>query len=391
MRVFQVFLVLGGVVWMERTLFLIRQRQRTNMSWVRLAVILGIVALFTFLSALVFRNKKIREIFKRGGAGTVVPPLAAVLVTAGLLSLVQVVVKDPVMLLAERFFPGAGWVEVILLALYAGWVTEKMVDPSKTPVVRRRIWILFSIVFFTQFILGLMGIEKLLMTGNLHIPVPALIIAGPIFRGDGFFMLILFGATVLLAGPAWCSYLCYVGAWDNLAAGRKKVPKSLPGWRHVVRIGILILVLAAAFLLRAVGVPGIAATLSAVFFGVLGVGIMVVFSRKAGVMSHCVTYCPIGLVADWLGRMNPFRVRITDTCTECGACQPACRYEALKDVDITNRKPGLTCTLCGDCITRCKENSLQYKFLGLKPETARYVFFILVISLHALFLAVARL
>ena len=115
MRVFQVFLVLGGVVWIERTLSLIRLRQRMNMPWIRLAVILFLVALFTFLSALVFRNKKIREIFRRGEAGTVVPSLSAVLVTAGLLSIVQVVVKDPIMLLAERFIPGAGWVEVILL------------------------------------------------------------------------------------------------------------------------------------------------------------------------------------------------------------------------------------------------------------------------------------
>lgn len=391
MRIFQVFLVLGGIAWLERTLFLVRLRQRMNMPWVRLAIILGVVALFTVFSALVFRNEKIRGIFKRSGPGTVVPPVIAVLVTAGLLSIVQVVVKDPVMLLAERFFPGAGWVEVMVLALYAGWVTEKMVDPAKTPVVRRRIWILFSIVFFAQLILGLVGIEKLLMTGELHLPVPALILAGPLFRGEGFFMLILFGATVLLAGPTWCSYLCYIGAWDNLAAGGKKVPKSLPGWRHAVRIGILVLILAAAYLLRLVGVPGIAATLSAAFFGVLGVGIMVVFSRKVGVMTHCVTYCPIGLAANWLGRINPFRVFITDSCTECGACKPACRYEALGDVDIKNRRPGLTCTLCGDCITRCKESSLRYGFLGISHETARYIFIVLAISLHAVFLGVARL
>jgi len=391
MRVFQVFLVLGGVVWLERALFLVQLRRRMNMPWIRLGIILGVVALFTALSALVFRSGKIREIFKRNGPGSVLPPVIAVLVTAGLLGIVQVVVKAPVMLLAERFFPGAGWVEVMVLALYAGWVTEKMVDPAKTPAVRRRLWLVFSIVFFAQLILGLAGVEKLLMTGKLHLPVPALILAGPLFRGEGFFMLILFGATVLLAGPAWCSYLCYIGAWDNLAAAGKKVPKSLPRWRHVIRVGILVLVLAAAFLLRTLGVPGIVATLSAAFFGVLGVGIMVVFSRKAGVMTHCVTYCPIGLAANWLGRINPFRVRITDTCTECGACKLACRYEALKDTDIKNRKPGLTCTLCGDCITRCKENSLRYKFLGTSHETARYIFMVLVISLHAVFLGVARL
>ncbi|MCP5104304.1 MAG: 4Fe-4S binding protein [bacterium] len=391
MRIFQVFLVMGGIIWIQRTLFLVRERQLENMPWVRLAVILGVVALFTLLSALVFQGKKIRVIFKRGEAGTVLPPVIAALVTAGLLSIVQTVVKIPVLLLMERFFPGAGWVEVMLLSLYAGWITEKMTDPAKTPAVRSRIWILFSIVFFTQLILGVAGIEKLLMTGNLHMPVPALIIAGPLFRGGGFFMLILFGATVLLAGPTWCSYLCYVGGWDNLASKAKKAPKDLPAWRHAVRVGILLLVAGAALLLRFIGVPGLVATLSAAFFGLLGVGIMVFFSRKAGSMTHCVTYCPIGLAANWLGRINPFRLRITDTCNQCGACKPACRYHALRDEDIKNRKPGLTCTLCGDCITQCKENSLQYKFLGMNPQTARYFFIVLAVSLHAVFLGVARL
>lgn len=391
MRVFQVFLVLGGIAWLERTLFLVRLRQRMNMPWVRLAVILGLVALYTFFSASVFRDRKIREMFKRGGAGKVVPPVIAALVTAGLLSVVQVVVKEPVMLLMERFFPGAGWVEVILLALYAGWVTEQMAVPGRTPVVRRRIWTLFSIVFFTQLILGVAGIEKLLMTGKLHLPVPALIFAGPLFRGEGFFMLILFGVTVILSGPAWCSYLCYIGSWDSAASGKKKIPQSLPPWRHWVRVGILVLVPAAAIILRIAGAPGITAVWMAAVFGLVGVGIMIVVSRKKGVMTHCITYCPVGLAANWMGRLNPFRIRIDYSCTECGACKPACRYDALTDADIKNREPGLTCTLCGDCITRCKEESLQYRFLGMNPQTARFFFIVLVVSLHAVFLGVARL
>ena len=86
---------------------------------------------------------------------------------------------------------------------------------------------IFSIIFFSQLILGVVGLEKLLMTGKLHLPVPALIAAGPLFRGTGFFMAILFTFSVLLVGPAWCSWLCYIGAWDNYAAKFKKIPISL--------------------------------------------------------------------------------------------------------------------------------------------------------------------
>jgi len=50
----------------------------------------------------------------------------------------------------------------------------------------------FSIVFFSKFILGVIGIEKLLMTGRLRMPVPASVIAGPNYRGVRFFMPILF-------------------------------------------------------------------------------------------------------------------------------------------------------------------------------------------------------
>lgn len=391
MRIFQVFLLFGGIIWIERTILLVRMRQRIGQSWLRLAIILGVVAIFTILSAAVFNTKKIRAIFKKGYPGSTLPAVISCLVTAVLLSIVQMKVKTPVILMLERFLPGAGWVEVMLLALYAGWITEKLIDPQKTPLVRSRIWTLFSIAFFTQLLLGLAGLEKFLMTGKLHLPVPALIIAGPLFRGEGFFMLILFGATILLVGPAWCSYLCYIGAWDNLAARAKKIPGPLPPWRHAVRIGILLLVLIAAIVLRILGVPGLLAVILAAVFGLVGVAIMVLFSRKSGAMVHCITYCPIGLVANWLGRISPFRLRITDNCTECGACRLACRYEALKNTDIEKRKPGLTCTLCGDCITRCKENAFAYKFPGMKPTTARYFFIVTAASLHAVFLAAARL
>jgi NAD-dependent dihydropyrimidine dehydrogenase PreA subunit/branched-subunit amino acid transport protein len=391
MRIFQLFLLLGTVIWIERAVFLVQLRQRLQLPWVRLAIILGAAALFTALSSLVFNNKKIKEMFKKEQPESTTPAVIACVVTAGLLSIVQWKVKTPVILLMERFLPGAGWVEVLLLAIYAGWITEKIINPRKTPVVRSRTWALFSFVFFAQLILGLAGIEKLLMTGKLHLPVPALIIAGPVFRGEGFFMLILFGAAVLLAGPAWCGYLCYTGAWDNLAAKGKKTPAQMPRWRHPARVGILLAVLIAAAALRFSGVSWLTATWLAAGFGLLGVGIMVLFSRKLGVMTHCITYCPIGLAANWLGRISPFRLRITDTCTECSACRLACRYGALTIEDIKKRKPGLSCTLCGDCVTRCKEKSLQYKFLAMKPQTARTFFVIMTVSLHAVFLGAARL
>lgn len=400
MRFYQLILFGGAAIWLERAIFLIKLRQRMNMPWMRLGIILVAVALVTLLAALVFFHKKIVAIFRKEPPESVKPALAASIVTGVLLFFVHFKVKTPVMLLLERFLPGAGPVEILLLALYAGWITEKMLDPAKTPALRAKIWLFFSVVFFTQLILGVAGIEKLLMTGKLHLPVPAMIIAGPLFRGGGFFMLLLFVATVAILGPAWCSYLCYIGAWDNAAARSKKTPAILPKWRNIARIGIFVFVVITSFLLglgfaqmtgMAAALGEAAFTWAGAIFGLAGLGIMIFISRKRGSMTHCVVYCPIGLAANLLGKLNPFRIKINDTCTDCGACRLACRYDALNKENIEARRPGITCTLCGDCITRCHENSIHYSFPGLSPGTARIVFIVMAVSLHAVFLAVARL
>ena len=79
------------------------------------------------------------------------------------------------------------------------------------------------------------------------------------------------------------------------------------------------------------------------------------------------------------------------TCTECGRCTAACRYRALEPAHIRRRRPGLTCSLCGDCLAFCPESALSYRFFGLSPEAARRLFLVLAVSLHAVFLGVARI
>ncbi len=310
--------------------------------------------------------------------------------TAILLGTVQVVVDRP-MLLAERFVPHAGWVEIALLSIYAAWLFGKLARRDRTARWRRRLWSLFSAAFFLQLGLGLAGCERFLMTGKLHLPVPALILAGPIYRGAGLFMPILFLVSALFVGPAWCSHLCYIGAWDNAFAQQRRTPTPLPRWRRTGRFAILAIVVATAFALRSAGVgPGTALWFGA-GFGIAGVGIMVFWSRRAGAMAHCVTWCPMSIVAAVMGRISPFRIRIRDTCTLCLACTKACRYDALSAEDIRKRRPGFSCTLCGDCLPACRYRSLVYTFPGLTHERARTLFLILVTALHATFLGLARI
>ena len=62
---FQVLLVLGALEWL-RTLFMFAQmRIAFGEPWTRLAIILGAVALFTALSGLVFKNRKLAARYQK--------------------------------------------------------------------------------------------------------------------------------------------------------------------------------------------------------------------------------------------------------------------------------------------------------------------------------------
>lgn len=387
-RAVQLVLAAGALEWILTLSSLVRVRRLLEMPSTRLVVILGAVALFTAAGGLLLETRGRRRLLPVDDP--VAAGLGAFLFTAFLLVPVQLF-APATGLLAERFLPQAGWWEAYVLALYAGWLSDRLRDPVQIRRLRPRVWLVFSIIFFTQFVLGLSGVEKMLMTGKLHVPVPALIAAGPLFRGGGFFMAILFSASVLLVGPAWCSWLCYFGAWDDRLSRAVRRPRRLPRWRSSLRIIVLVVVMGSAFLLGRLGVDGFTAAMLGVGFGLAGVGLMVFWSRRNGNMTHCTAYCPMGWVATRLGKASPWRLRIGDSCTDCGACTPACRFDALYPEDVLKRRPGEACTLCGDCLTNCPTGSLQYSLPGMDPGRARTVFFIMVTAMHAAWIGVARL
>jgi ferredoxin-type protein NapH len=306
-----------------------------------------------------------------------------------LLAFVQIKVERP-MLLAERFVPGAGWIEIFLISCYGAFVASKMQDPVNVPKWRKITWTIFSIVFFTQLIVGISGFEKFLMTGKLHLPIPMMIIAGPIYRGQLSVMTALFISTVVLTGPAWCSQLCYFGAFDNLASGGK-TSKEILKHKGAIKTTVLFLVIGMAIILRWMNVSHLASTIIAVGFGITGISIMILISLKMKKMVHCVMYCPVGTIVNITKHINPFRMYIDQSCTLCMNCTRFCKYDALNPADIRNSKPSITCTLCGDCLAGCHHNSIKYKFLKMEPRNARNLYLILTISLHAACIALARI
>ncbi|MBU1568723.1 MAG: 4Fe-4S binding protein [Proteobacteria bacterium] len=375
----------GTWLWSDITLSLVQHRMALDLPWLRLAAILGAVIAVCLAAALMNFGRACGN----SRSGSLVQGLAFLFTVAGLAIARQKTSLD--ILLLDRFFPSAGWIVVFLLGCYAAWIAGKMLRPEDSAKWRRTIWAIFSSVFFFQLFLGLLGFERFLMTGKLHLPIPALIAAGPLYRGDGFFMIILFAVTLILVGPAWCSHLCYIGAWDNLAAAGKKGVLPLPGWTRPARWLLCLMVFAVAALLGRSGQPpGLAIALASIF-GVVGVVIMLTWSRRTGTMTHCTTYCPMGLLADIFGKINPWRIRIGSGCCKCGICTSICRYGALAALDIERGRAGLCCSLCGDCISGCPHGHLHYRFPGLGNDTARSAFIVVIVALHAVFLGVARL
>lgn len=323
-------------------------------------------------------------------AGRLNLPIAVFVFVFFLLAMVQVKLINNPLLLLERFFAGWGWLEIVIVSVYGFIVAWKMQDPVNVPKWRRTTWTIFSVVFFSQLIIGLLGIEKFLMTGKLHLPIPMMILAGPLYREQISVMTILFLSTIVLTGPAWCSQLCYFGAFDNLASLGKTKRKPLR-YKGAIKSTVLLLVIGMVILLRLFQVPLLTATIVAASFGIIGILVMIFISARQSKMIHCTLYCPVGTVVNVLKPVNPFRLYIDDNCNLCMKCTSFCKYDALNIADVKNKKPNYSCTLCGDCLSACRDNSIKYRFFRLKPQHARFLYLFLTISIHAVFLALARI
>ena len=208
-----VLLPLLAARWVWAAAQFVQIRMFMEQPWMRLACILLGVSLFTATAALLLEGKTGDAWYARGRKRALMRTAAFFGTIAILTPLLFVA---PQVFLTERFLPGWAPLHILLAGFWASWVASRLGDRDAAPRTRLFIWRLFSVVFFVQLALGLAGYGLFLMTGNLHLPVPGMILAAPLYRGGGLFMPILFGVSVLLAGAAWCSHLCYFGVWDCL-------------------------------------------------------------------------------------------------------------------------------------------------------------------------------
>ena len=371
--------------WGMTTLALARWRLQLGQDWLRMVCILGAVAALTLLAAAALRSRPCRS---TEAPGPRAQALACLLVSALLLLLDGL---RPDLLLLHRLVPGWGAGQALLAGLWAGLVYGWLADRRRAPVWRRRIWLLFSCVFFAQLLAGLFLHSLFLLQGVPHLPVPGLILSGPLYRGGGsLFMPGLFAVSLLLAGSAWCSHLCYLGVWDARAADagpRRGVPAV---WRKV-RWVLLAMSLLLPPGLRLAGLPWPWALVLALALGLALLPCALRLSRRLGIPVYCCGICPLGLTANLLGRLSPWRLRRNGRCTGCGACARACRYGALRlDGPGTVSGPDWRCTLCRDCLSVCRHGALEIRCCGQGAAGVEQALLCSLSVLHTLFLFMGR-
>ena len=385
------FLLWGMLEWSVSACALAQMRMLMGAPWMRGAAILSAVAVVTGLTGLMAARQAARLTREQGASCAF---LRAAVFMAVFLSLYYIRKFAPLeMLLLERFFPGRGMAEIFLAAWYGSFAAGLLADRKKSRKTRTRLWLMFAVLFFAQFALGLLGVSQMLLTGRLHVPIPAFILYGGVFRESLNAMPFIVLISTLLLGSAWCSMLCYFGPFDSLASQGKALrplPRLLRGALCWGRPFILVSGIGAAFLLKHIGLSTAGAVSLACAYAFLSLLAMAALSRRYGGMMHCTAFCPMGLIVSWLGRLSPWRLRVdSSSCDACGACESVCRWRAITPESRSEGKALMRCSLCRDCIGVCRKNAISLRYAGLAPEVSERIFVGMLASLHAIFLACA--
>lgn len=171
----------------------------------------------------------------------------------------------------------------------------------------------------------------------------------------------IFMVLTFVAGRIFCGQLCPIGAVQELIYTDPKHKTNAAQKRVIMAFRfiwfVLILVAGILFSVAVLRIFGIKEffylDLNAPFFSVfvILIAISLFFYRP-----FCRFFCPFGVLLSLAAAKSQYKIRRTDACTRCGACERACPAAEAGAGDAK-----MECYLCGRCIRACPtEGALMY-------------------------------
>lgn len=204
----------------------------------------------------------------------------------------------------------------------------------------------------------------------------------------GFILFVGLLLLTIVVGRFFCGWACHVVAYQDACAWLLKKVGLRP---HPVRSRVLVLVpFAAAFYMFAwpqvermiAGSAGPAwvwhlktdvfwATFPGPWIAALTLlvdGALVVW--LLGAKGFCTYGCPYGALFGIADRVAPGKIRVTESCEQCGHCSQTCTSNVRVHEEVA--KFGMVvdtgCMKCMDCVTVCPKDALYFGFSGGAPK-----------------------
>lgn len=201
-----------------------------------------------------------------------------------------------------------------------------------------------------------------------------------------FSVLIATLGVALVAGRAFCGWLCGLGAlqdfvakWTRKLLGEKRhirgkasqtilplrLPASIDRWLRYAKYLVLMAILVAS--LYAVYPPlrefcPARAVFSFKMTALLGLALVVFLVGSVLVERFwCKYFCPLGATLALFNKISPVHLVSSSTCNNCGRCNIECSMDIA---DVPNNLTDTECIRCLECLDTCaRDGSLELKVL----------------------------
>ncbi|TFF98042.1 MAG: 4Fe-4S binding protein [Promethearchaeota archaeon] len=256
---------------------------------------------------------------------------------------------------------------VLLISAFI-WLLVKQKVSTKTSIVLYIVSIVIAGIILGGIPNAVMPIQQILAVMGSPIPlisiIPMIIILGSLLLSSVFI------------GRVFCGYACPVGALQELISkiqfksnlkDQKKIKYTLNIPYNIARVirwafFILAIILAIVWsfaLLQLInpflGFSFFTNPLMVALIIPLVTLIIIAISSVFVYRPWCRLFCPFGALSSVLSRLSVFKLRRTDSCTNCGLCEKICpTQEAYEDSSKAE------CYYCNRCIEICPENAIEF-------------------------------